>query len=214
LHACEMAGELGIRTVIVPEHAGVLSALGMLLADAVRDYAAGVLGSTDLEAKFAALERRARRESPGAVTERSADLRYRGQSYELNVAWADETTAAASFHREHARLYGYSHLEGAVEVVTIRVRARARLPHPRLTPGHRARGPATAPKRRIWISGAWKQIPVWQRSQLRGTKKRGPALVADYGATTLIPSGWRLHVDRAGNLMIQSAIPTSGAARI
>jgi N-methylhydantoinase A/oxoprolinase/acetone carboxylase beta subunit len=204
LHACEIAAELGIRTVIVPEHAGVLSALGMLLADAVRDYAAGVLGAMNLEARFAALEKRARRESPGAIVERSADLRYCGQSYELNVPWADDTTAAASFHREHARLYGYSHPEGPVEVVTIRVRARTRLPHPQLTRGHSASGSAVAPIRRIWIGGTWKPVPVWQRAQVTKTDQSGPALIADYGATTLIPSGWRFHVDRAGNLVIQT----------
>src|SRR6185369_1525000 len=60
LHACEIARELGIETVIVPEYAGALSALGMLMADAVRDYAAGVLGRGDIEKQFDVLERRAR----------------------------------------------------------------------------------------------------------------------------------------------------------
>ena len=59
LHACEIAEELGIETVIVPQHAGVLSALGMLMADAVRDYSAGVLGVKDLDKEFAKLEKRA-----------------------------------------------------------------------------------------------------------------------------------------------------------
>ncbi|MEO8051780.1 MAG: hydantoinase/oxoprolinase family protein, partial [Acidobacteriota bacterium] len=84
-HACEIARELGIRTVIVPEHAGALSALGMLMADAVRDYAASALGDTDPAELFESMERRALRESPDADIERSVDLRYRGQSYELNV---------------------------------------------------------------------------------------------------------------------------------
>src|SRR5207245_7567236 len=74
LHACEIAENLGIRTVIVPEYAGALSALGMLMADAVRDYAAGALGRTDLEKQFATLERRARREWPAAEIERNSDL--------------------------------------------------------------------------------------------------------------------------------------------
>src|SRR5579872_4548145 len=129
LHACDIARELGIQTVIVPEYAGALSALGMLMADAVRDYAAGVLGREDLEKKFAALERRARRESPLAEIERSADLRYRGQSYELNVPWPG---AARAFHREHARVYGYATPEREIEVVTIRVRARQRVAKPKL----------------------------------------------------------------------------------
>src|SRR5207253_2323414 len=129
LHACDIAEELGIRTVIVPQYAGALSALGMLMADAVRDYAAGVLGDSGIEKRFDDLERRARRESPGASIERSADLRYRGQSYELNVPWSG---AIKRFHREHARIYGYAIPERAVEIVTIRVRARTKLPKPRL----------------------------------------------------------------------------------
>jgi N-methylhydantoinase A len=205
LHACEMAAELSIRTVIVPEHAGVLSALGMLLADAVRDYAAGTLGATDVDPRFAALEKRARRESAGAIMERSADLRYRGQSYELNVPWKNAAAAGAAFHSEHARLYGYSHPAAAVEVVTIRVRARGRLPHPKLERGSAAPESAAAAKRQIWIDGTWKRTAVWQRAQLTKVSKNGPALVADYGATTLIPAGWRFHVDDAGNLLIHSA---------
>ncbi len=134
LHACEIARELGIETVIVPEYAGALSALGMLMADAVRDYAAGVLGRGDLEREFDVLERRARRESPGAEIERSADVRYRGQSYELNVPWPG---AARAFHREHARIYGYATPGREIEVVTIRVRARQRVAKPKTSFGNR-----------------------------------------------------------------------------
>ena len=108
LHACEIAEQLGMRSVIVPQYAGALSALGMLMADAVRDYAAGVLGRDNIEKTFEALEKRARRESPGAHIERSADLRYRGQSYELNVPWTSPTRANCGFPsrtRPHLRLF-------------------------------------------------------------------------------------------------------------
>ncbi len=134
LHACEIAAELGIETVVVPQYAGALSALGMLMADAVRDYSAGVLGRANLDDRFAALEKRARAESPGAAMERSADLRYRGQSYEINLACPGPLAAAIKpFHREHAKLYGYSNQNTEVEVVALRVRARVVLPKPRLT---------------------------------------------------------------------------------
>src|SRR5205085_9976169 len=76
LHACEMAEELGIRTVIVPRLAGALSALGMLLADRVRDYSAGVLDASQLESRFSRLERTARRDVPRARIERMVDVRY------------------------------------------------------------------------------------------------------------------------------------------
>jgi N-methylhydantoinase A len=201
LHACEIAEQLGIRSVIVPQYAGALSALGMLMADAVRDYAAGVLGRDNIEAIFKALEKRARRESPAANLERSADLRYCGQSYELNVPWTTATRAYAAFHREHARIYGYSLPQRDVEVVTIRVRARATLAKPRIVRPTMRKG--VAELRRVWISGSWRRVPVWNREQLAKSPLRGPALVLDYGSTTLAPSGWRFHVDRAGNLLIE-----------
>ena len=200
LHACEIARELCMRTVIVPEQAGALSALGMLMADAVRDYAAGALGSRDLEKQFATLERRARRESPASKIERTADLRYRGQSYELNVTWSGGPAAARAFHREHARIYGYATPEREIEVVTIRVRARQRLPKPKLTRGPYRKGPAEI--RRVWVEGAWRKIPALPRTQVSPRRAAGPALILDYGSTTLVPPGWWYRNDRSGNLII------------
>lgn len=200
LHACEIALELGIRTVIVPEYAGALSALGMLMSDAVRDFAAGVLGRTDFEGTFAALERRARRESPGARSERTADLRYRGQSYELNIPW--NADPARAFHCEHERIYGYATPEREVEIVTLRVRARQRLAKPKLQRTPYSKGGAET--RRIWLDGAWREIPVLQRARVLSSDKPGPALILDYGSTTLIPQGWRYRNDRAGNLIVTS----------
>jgi len=197
LHACEIACELDIRTVIVAEQAGALSALGMLMADAVRDYAAGALGRSDLEKQFAILERRARRESPSAEIERTADLRYRGQSYELNVPWP---AAAQAFHREHARVYGYATPEREVEVVTIRVRARQRLTKPKLTRGPFRKGSAEI--RRVWVEGAWQKIPALPRAQVSLRRAAGPALILDYGSTTLVPPGWWYRNDRSGNLIV------------
>jgi N-methylhydantoinase A/oxoprolinase/acetone carboxylase beta subunit len=199
LHACEIARELGIQTVIVPEHAGALSALGMLAADATRDYATAVRGGKDVAAAFAALERRARREAPGAQWEPSADLRYRGQSYELNVRWAGDRTPAL-FHRAHEKLYGYSNPERPVEIVAIRLRARLRMPKPKLS--RAPRRPGKPEMRRAWIEGGWRLTPVWKREQIGNAAQAGPALILDYGSTTLVPPEWQFRVDRAGNLVI------------
>jgi N-methylhydantoinase A len=117
LHACEVAESLGIETVVVPEQAGVLSALGMLLANRVRDYSAGVPGVKDLGPRWRELEKAARRDMRGARLERLVDVRYRGQSYELTLA------EGADFHAAHEREYGYADRARAVEIVTIRVRA-------------------------------------------------------------------------------------------
>jgi N-methylhydantoinase A len=203
LHACEMAAELGIKTVIVPEYAGALSALGMLLASRVRDYASGVLGRADFEREFQRMERIAKRDLPGAELIRSADIRYIGQSYELTVPW-QATAPAAPFHSEHQRVYGYSSPERDIEVVTVRVRARLEVEKPPLFSRRSTSRRAKALNmRRIYCGGAWRDTPVYARKNLEGEKLRGPALMLDYGSTTLIPPGWRFSLDKAGSLLIE-----------
>jgi N-methylhydantoinase A len=215
LHACEIAAELGIRTVIVPQFAGALSALGMLMADEVRDYAAGVLGSDQIEQTLVALERRAadtsRTDLVKPKLERSADVRYRGQSYELNISlpsrgakWTPGGLASA-FHREHERLYGYATPERGIEIVTLRVRVRRGTIQPELSVEPREAGLSktrAAETRNVWIEGAWRSTPLWKRTQISSRRKAGPALVLDYGSTTLIQSGWGYRRDGAGNLII------------
>ncbi len=205
LHACELAAQLGIATVIVPRYAEGLSALGMLLADCLRDYSSGVQGVEQVEPIFARLEAQARRETPGAVITRTADLRYDGQSYEINVPWE---AAEAGFHREHKRLYGFASPARRIEVVTIRVRARAATVKPSF-PKLRIAQSATAPvmRRRLYTAGRWRQVPVLDRSSslLSRTRLAGPVLVTDYGATTLAPPGWSTRIDGVGNLVLTSA---------
>ncbi len=125
-HACELATRLAISAVIVPRHAGVLSAVGMLLADCVRDYSQSVWRG-DPEAAFAALEQRAAEDFAAQglqpVCERLIDMRYHGQSYEITLPYAERE----AFHQAHRRRYGYDHPGQPVEMVTARVRATARL---------------------------------------------------------------------------------------
>jgi N-methylhydantoinase A/oxoprolinase/acetone carboxylase beta subunit len=201
LHACEIAEELGIGTVLVPRDAGALSALGMLLADRVRDYAAGALGRGDIERRFEELERRARRELPETTIERLADVRYAGQSYEVTVPW-NPRDPAAPFHREHAKLYGYSDSSRAIELVTLRVRATVGVKKPRLGAVARSRSQSRA-VRRVHVNGTWREIPVYARAEAPATTEQGPALVLDYGATALVPTGWSFHRDAPGNLIIR-----------
>jgi len=205
LHACEIAQELGIRTILVPEYAGALSALGMLLANHVRDYAAGVLNRPDLEREFVRLERTASKDLPDAELLRSADIRYAGQSYELTVPWTP-AEPAVPFHQEHQRVYGYSNPDRAIEIVTIRVRARLNVQKPNLLSRRASSRKITKPAlRRIHSAGVWRDTPVYPRSLLTASTVRGPALVLDYGSTTLIPPGWSFSVDKAGSLKLVSA---------
>ena len=127
-HACELAARLEISTVIVPRHAGVLSALGMLAADCVRDFSQSLLGRDrgevyrELEARAAA--EFAAEDLPHAVFERQIDLRYQGQSFEITLPYRERER----FHQAHQKLYGYTHQDRAVEAVTARLRAVAPLP--------------------------------------------------------------------------------------
>jgi N-methylhydantoinase A len=202
LHACEIADDLGIQTVLVPEQAGALSALGMLLADSIRDYSAGVLNLPDVEREFRRLEKRATGELSGARLHRSADLRYEGQSYELNIPWQRENTAAP-FHAAHHRTYGYSRPDAPVEVVTIRVRAIRETPKPALAGISVPSNSHAVEDRRCFVDGKWKRVPVFRREDVGRRASRGPALVLDYGSTTLVTSGWRFHRDSGGTLVIQ-----------
>ena len=162
----------------------------MLLADEVRDYAAGVLNHPDIEREFQRLERTARKELPNADLIRSADIRYAGQSYELTVPWYARNPAEP-FHREHEKIYGYANPERAIEIVTIRVRARRVVEKPKLETRRRLSASRKRPvARRIHSGGVFRPTPVYRRDQLPGVKLRGPALVVDYGSTTLVPPGW------------------------
>jgi N-methylhydantoinase A len=202
LHACELAEDLGMRTVLVPAQAGALSALGMLLADSIRDYSAGVLNVADLEKEFRRLEKRAKSELRGASLHRSSDIRYEGQSYELNVPWHSAGTAAP-FHAAHQRTYGYSRPDAPVEIVTIRVRAIRETPKPALADVSVRAASRPVEERRCFVDGKWKRVPVYRREDVGRRASPGPALVLDYGSTTLVNGRWNFHRDKVGTLVIR-----------
>ena len=165
-----------------------------------RDYAAGALNHPGIEGEFERLERTARKELPKGELIRSADLRYAGQSYELTVPWLAKNPAEP-FHREHEKIYGYANPDRAVEIVTIRVRAKRVVDKPKLR--KRIGGVRQEPDFRVIHSaGAWHRTPVYARALLSATEYRGPGLVVDYGSTTLVPTGWKFRIDGFGNLKI------------
>ncbi|MBA3976086.1 MAG: hypothetical protein C0504_17915 [Candidatus Solibacter sp.] len=202
LHACELAGQLGVKRVVVPELAGSLSALGMLLADRVRDYAAGVLGQGDIEWAFRRLEGQARKDSRGAVMERFADLRYAGQSYELTLEWKGGA-ALTGFHEVHRRTFGHADEARAVEVVALRVRARTAVKRPALA-GSAGGARGKAERRRVHMEGEWVEAPCYRREQIGVSYREGPALVTDYGSTALVPHNWKFRLAEAGNLILET----------
>jgi N-methylhydantoinase A len=215
LHAFELAEALSIPRVIVPALPGALSAYGILVSDVVRDYSRTVLWraldklpGARLDKEFLALRRKAegdfRREGwKGRIDfALSVDMRYRGQGYELNIPYSRGIIAA--FQREHERRYGYSYAGREVELVTLRLRAMIKSRNSG-TAEIAAQGKSGSPVRRAAVIFDGKKVvaAIWERDRLaRGRKFRGPAIVTEYSATTVVPPGKRFWMDRPGNLVI------------
>jgi N-methylhydantoinase A len=212
LHACALAEELGMTTVLLPRAAGVLSALGLAVSDERRDLVAPFLHPLDgldaeeLEAAYAALEADARAALPDAVLTRRADLRYRRQAFELTVA-GDAGDLAAAFHAAHERRYGYAMADEPVELVALRVVATVAVERPVLhEPDPPAGVDAVAGRRRICLDGDWVEVDVHDRERMgRGSAVTGPAIVELREATCLVRPGWAGRVDDAGTLVLERA---------
>jgi N-methylhydantoinase A len=217
LHAAALAGRLGCARVLVPRSAGVLSALGCLAADVRRDVARAVLapadatGASRLAATFEDLEREARAalDAEGVPSDRrtlsrTLAMRYRGQSYEIDVPAGGSGSHADAFHRLHRETYGHARSDAPVEIVTARVAGTGSSNPPALplhvpVPGE---GPAA---RRLWLDGKEVAVEAWVWESLPpGHRGTGPALVLGDHATALVPPFWRWAVDRFGNLILES----------
>jgi N-methylhydantoinase A/oxoprolinase/acetone carboxylase beta subunit len=224
MHAVEMASHLRMRAVLAPANAGVLSAFGLLLADSVKDYSRSILKplakaeARRLEASYRELERRGRRDlrgegfaSAAIVLERTIDLRYLGQSYEITLPFDGRRGGAAletAFHRAHAKLYSYAHPGGQVEIVNLRLRARGLTRKIEPEKARPVRGAdledALLKTQTIIYRGKKFRGPVYDRARLSpGQLFDGAALVMDFGSTTFLPPGFRLRVDPYLNLIIR-----------
>jgi N-methylhydantoinase A/oxoprolinase/acetone carboxylase beta subunit len=215
MHACEIAETLEIATVIVPRFAGVLSALGMLLADVTKDYSATVLrrSRADDEAELATLfdplvesaSADLHREGFDAAhvqLVRSLDVRYAGQSYEITVPFSP--AYRAEFDRQHARLYGYSNPLRATEVVNVRLTATGITSKPELPREPLSRSCTLVPVRMGGVIFGPRQLktPFYRWDDLApGSAADGPAVIAGGQATAVIPPTFRFRIDEFGNLV-------------
>ena len=220
LHACELAAALDIPRVLVPCFPGGLSALGILRADVTKDLSRtvrlevrrGADVRPKLQRAFVALEQEGRKQmraegfSDGSVRiHHSLDIRYAGQSYELNLPFTGDFTSA--FHRAHERRYGYFDRTRICEVVNIRARFTGHTPKPtlpKLSSGGSSPAKALVSQSSVLFGGRRKLAAIFDRSRLHaGNQILGPAIVAEYSATTLIPPKWIGNVDRNGNLILE-----------
>jgi N-methylhydantoinase A/oxoprolinase/acetone carboxylase beta subunit len=216
MHACEIADTLDISTVIAPRHAGVLSALGMLLADVTKDYSQTVLRRAadvteeELRDRFAPLVARAQEDLAAegfsgarALIECALDVRYIGQSYEITVPF--ERDYRATFDARHQQTYGYANPRRGAEVVNLRVKAIGVTNKPYL-PNETAAASVAAPepsvRRNARFGGKPMTMAVYRRDELHaGMEADGPALIAGPEATTVITPAFRFRIDEAGNII-------------
>ena len=224
MHALDIASNLKMPRVLVPKNAGVLSALGLLLADSIKDYSKSILKTADeltgeeLETRLAELEKKARRamKEDGFSTQEIRlypflDLRYLGQSYEITVPFrsriAPQTSYLPAFHKAHRKLYSYHHEERPVEIVNIRIKAVGagkKIKLKKGMPTDSSPERALIKKQAIQHKGKSYSASVYDRAHLStGNKLDGPALIADAESTTFLPPSSTLEVDGFLNLIIQ-----------
>lgn len=214
LHVCALAELLGVREAMVPAHAGVLSAVGMLATRPGRQlsqtWQGDLLKRADarIDAAFEKLAMQAVRALQGEgiaaaeiEIERSLDLRYKGQSYTLNIPWSNGISCAEAFHRSHHSRYGHR-LDAPVEMLNLQLRVRGKASQitiEELIP----RQPA-APAELLQVVGESCAVPLYRRDELAaGQQLQGPAIVVEEVATTWVAAGWRCSTDSLGNLLLR-----------
>ena len=225
LHACALADALSIRRVLLPPTPGVLSALGLLMADVVSDAAQAILQPAaalrndpaplvETAETLAATIRAMLQDGPPPTLSAELDARYAGQSYELTVPLdlpitsAGVAEAATRFHAAHRQRYGHALPDEPVEVVTLRLRGTRPGTTPDLPREPRTKAPldtARLGSHPIWFDAdAPTDTPCYDRTALRhGHALDGPAAIYQYDTTFVLPAGWHARVDTWRTLQVE-----------
>ncbi|VAW97900.1 N-methylhydantoinase A [hydrothermal vent metagenome] len=211
LHVCALAEALGMENALVPVHAGVLSALGMLVAPRARHLSrtqTGLLDNTretELDNAFnkLAAEGHTALRNEGVnekdiKTHLSIDLRYRGQSYAINLPWQGIDTTREAFQQRHEALYGHR-LQQDVEQVTLRIKVQGTSLQIPLDDKATLEGVIDT----AHIHRSETGVTVIPRISLQPEQDlRGPALITETVSTTWLAPGWRCRADNTGNLLL------------
>jgi N-methylhydantoinase A len=229
MHACELAQELGIPRALVPSHPGILSALGVAIADVVKDYSrtvmlrGGDLDKVRLEEEFHGMEQQARAElleeglpADSMAARRFLDVRYVGQSFELTVdcpSLAGRGDLARSisgeFYRAHLQRFGYADRALPIEVVNLRLKLELAVEKPQLEPaasGDADAAHAVTGHAEVVFAEGPMHTTLYDRGLLgTGNRLDGPALLLQLDTTIVVPPGWVGQVDPYGNLLLERA---------
>jgi 5-oxoprolinase (ATP-hydrolysing) len=222
-HACAVARELGIRKVLNHPNAGVLSALGIGLADVVRHLSCGIERRLDASTLAFAreqlndLERAAEKEVRGEGVDRitatrSLDVRYEGVESYLTIPWPADDDFVRDFEGAHQTRYGYGHKNKLLEIVAARVEvighAGDELPNSNSVT---ARDAKSERKIRAYFNGQWRNVLLYERANLgAGDRITGPAVIAEDIATTVIDPAWEAEVMSQGELLLTDSGTETG----
>ncbi|MFI5975760.1 hydantoinase B/oxoprolinase family protein [Streptomyces sp. NPDC051452] len=224
-HACRVADSLGIRTVLVPPMAGVLSALGMGLADTTAMREQSVEAPLEAAAMPAVrdtaddLESAARAElldedvpQDRIRVTRRAQLRYDGTDTTLTVELANPDTMRRAFEERHRATYSFT-LDRPIVVEALSVEATGITTPPELSALAPYEGrPATPDTVRLHTGGAWRDVPLHRREALPpGETVTGPAIITEAGATTVVDDGWRAAATDDGHLVMERTTVTQSS---
>ena len=221
--SCFVARELGMHRIVIPTTPGVLSAFGGLIADIKNDFiktvycdlytAAGILrdGYAELRSKATTWLRDEQAFEGDATLLYTADLRYRGQSFEIETVlqedWIEKGNLAAitgAFHAEHARVYDHADEEAAVQVINLRLVILGAAPKPELN--HLAKGdaaPEPIGELEVFYDGGTHKAALYERATLRaGQRIEGPAVIQQDDCTTCILGGFTAEIDTYGNILL------------
>ena len=231
MHCCELAHEMGIPRVLVPARPGILSALGVAIADIVKDYSRTVMMRGDdinrvqLDEEFHGMEGLAREELEKEglpmdlmVPQRFLDVRYVGQSFELTIDYPSPTrridtarmrrSIADSFYRAHLQRFGYADRGEAVEIVNLRLKLGLEMDKPQIVAVQAAGSgstPALIGEVQVVFSGGPVTTRLYDRENLRtGDQISGPAIVLQMDTTVVITPGWTGTTDDYGNLVLET----------
>jgi len=219
LHACELADRLEIPRVLVPAYPGLFSSMGMLLAEAGRDYTRTVLRRLDgagrlLSSVFAALRQQATSDMKveGFAASRlrftrSLSMRYAGQSHEIEIAVSSLARNSIVSHFEQAYLAAYGYLRDPAEIEAVNVRLSCRAPREEVPveQPERKRGPLEPlAMRTVHFAHAKAKAGVFARRDIgAGRSVAGPAIIVQEDTTTVVPPGWRAAHDITGSLEME-----------
>ena len=228
--ACFLAAEVGVSHVVIPTTPGVLSALGGLIADIKSDFIKTVYLDIDagavptIQSGFKALEadaekwlRREQGYSGPATFIHSADMRYRGQSYEIETKLTAEDIAAGrldgmseAFHKAHEAVYGHADPKAPVQIINLRLVIVGASPKPEIKPMANVGGEAK-PERliEVHLDGKATKVPLFMREALLpGQTFNGPAVIAQPDTTTCVPGGFAGSIDAYGHIILKLARPS------